>query len=109
MDKAESRILRTYAPMTETAFYILYFLQQPDHGYSISQKTAEITSGDVTISPGTMYGSLSKMEKDGLIEFAAQEGKRKIYRNTELGNKILQREIRRIGRLYANSRGEKYA
>lgn len=107
-EKDTERIERTYMPMTETAFYILWFLQEADHGYSISQKTSEISGGQVTISPGTMYGSLSKMEKDGLIAFVRQEGKRKIYRNTELGNQILQKEIARIERLYRNSKGEKY-
>lgn len=100
-----SRLERTYCPMSETAFYILWFLQKENHGYSISQQTEQLSGGQVTISPGTMYGSLSKMETDGLIEFVRQEGKRKLYRNTALGNEILQREIRRIERLYLNSRG----
>lgn len=105
----EERIRRTYVPMTETAFYILWCLQQPDHGYSISQKTAELTGGQVVISPGTMYGSLSKMEKDGLIHFVRQDGKRKIYENTQLGREVLGLEIQRIERLYRNSKGEPYA
>lgn len=105
----EDRIRRTYVPMTETAFYILWCLQQPDHGYSISQKTAELTGGQVVISPGTMYGSLSKMEKDGLIRFVRQDGKRKIYENTQLGREVLGLEIQRIERLYRNSKGEPYA
>lgn len=100
------RIMRTYSPMTETAFYILYFLQNPDHGYSISLQTAKISDNQVSISPGTMYGSVSKMEKDGLIEFVRQDGKRKIYQNTTLGNEVLQREIDRIHRLYLNSKGQ---
>lgn len=103
----DSRIRKAYFPMTETAFYILWFLQEPDHGYSVSQKTAEISGGEVHISPGTMYGSLSKMEKDGLIRFVSQEGKRKIYQNTPLGNEVLTHEIKRIERLYQNSRGHR--
>lgn len=39
------------------------------HGYSIGQKVGELTDGEIKISPGTMYGNLSKMEKDGLIQF----------------------------------------
>ncbi len=34
---------------------------------------------EVSISPGTMYGTLSKMEKDGLIRFVSEAEKRKIY------------------------------
>jgi len=47
-----------------------------------------------------MYGSLSKMEKDGLIRFVREEEKRKIYEITDLGREVLQTEIARIERLY---------
>ena len=45
------------------------------------------------------------MEKDGLIAFEKEEEKRKLYRITELGKKILNLEINRIERLYKNSKG----
>ena len=51
-----------------------------------------------------MYGSLSKMEKDGLIEFVREEDKRKIYQITELGMEVLELELKRIQRLYRNAR-----
>ncbi len=102
----EDRIRRVYVPMTETGFYILFSLQTPQHGYGIAQQVAQMTGGAVSISPGTMYGTLSKMEKDGLISFYAMEEKRKFYCITELGREILKLEIDRIERLYKNSRGE---
>ena len=46
------------------------------------------------------------MEQDGLICFHSEEDKRKLYRITELGREVLAAEIRRIERLYRNSRGE---
>ena len=67
-----------------------------------------MTDSEVVLTPGTMYGSLSKMEKDGLITFVREEEKRKIYIITELGKEILSIEIRRIERLYRNSRGDFY-
>lgn len=102
----EEKIKRVYIPMTETGFYILYCLQEEMHGYSIGQKVKEMTAGAITISPGTMYGSLSKMEKDGLIRFIREEEKRKLYLITDLGREILDIEIQRIERLYRNSKGE---
>ena len=102
----EDRIKRIYVPMTESGFYILYCLQTPQHGYGISQQVKKMTGGAVTISAGTMYGTLSKMETDGLIRFCREEDKRKLYQVTELGREILETEIRRIERLYKNSRGE---
>lgn len=65
-----------------------------------------MTGGNLVISAGTMYGTLSKIEKDGLIVFEKEEEKRKLYRITELGREILNLEIRRIERLYKNSKGE---
>ena len=91
--------------MTETGFYILYCLQEEMHGYSIGQKVKIITGGEITINAGTMYGSLSKMEKDGLIRFLKKEENRKIYIITELGKEILEIELKRIERLYKNSKG----
>ncbi|MDY2725589.1 PadR family transcriptional regulator [Anaerostipes faecalis] len=98
----DAHIRKVYVPMTETGFYILMCLQEEMHGYSIVQKVEAMTDGDVKLSPGTMYGSLSKMEKDGLIRFVREEEKRKIYVITELGQEVLQLERKRIARLYRN-------
>ncbi len=99
----EDRIRRVYVPMTETGFYILYCLRDEMHGYNIGQKVKKMTGGEVNISPGTMYGTLSKMEKDGLIRFVREEEKRKLYHITELGWELLNIELRRIERLYKNT------
>jgi DNA-binding PadR family transcriptional regulator len=99
----EDKIKRIYVPMTETGFYILFCLQKPQHGYGINQQVKQMTNGEVTISPGTMYGTLSKMEKDGLITFLREEDKRKIYQISSLGREVLDTELRRIERLYKNS------
>ena len=98
----DAHIKKVYVPMTETGFYILLCLQEPNHGYVIVQKVKEMTKGDIILAPGTMYGSLSKMEKDGLISFVREEDKRKIYLITELGSKVLDIEKKRIERLYRN-------
>ena len=98
----DAHIRKVYVPMTETSFYILLCLREPNHGYGIVQKVKEITDGEIVLTPGTMYGSLSKMEKDGLIKFVREEDKRKIYRITELGNEVLNIELARIERLYRN-------
>ena len=73
----DDKLKRIYVPMTESGFYILFCLRQPQHGYGISQKVREMTGGALVISAGTMYGTLSKMEKDGLIAFYKEEEKRK--------------------------------
>lgn len=96
----DQHIKKVYIPMTETAFYILFCLQKPNHGYGIVQMVEKMTEGAIRLAPGTMYGSLSKMEKDGVIKFIKEEDKRKIYEITKLGLEILNIELNRIKRLY---------
>ena len=81
----DAHIRKVYVPMTETGFYILLCLRRESHGYQIVQRVEKMTGGEIRISPGTLYGSLSKMEKDGLIRFVREEEKRKIYVATALG------------------------
>lgn len=99
----DAHIKKVYVPMTETGFYILLCLRKANHGYGIVQMVEKMTEGEIRLSPGTMYGSLSKMEKDGLIHFVREEDKRKIYQITSLGTEILELELKRIQRLYRNS------
>lgn len=101
----EERLKRIYVPMTETGFYILFCLQEAMHGYSIVQKVKQMTNGEILIGPGTLYGSLSKMEKDGLIQFIREEETRKVYLIAPLGQELLTMEQKRIERLYYNSKG----
>lgn len=103
----DSHIQKVYVPMTETGFYILLCLREEAHGYSIVKKTEQLTHGEIKISPGTLYGSLSKMEKDGLIRFVREEDKRKIYRITTLGTQVLDLEMKRIARLYQSMEAAK--
>lgn len=102
----DQHIRKVYVPMTETAFYILLCLRKPNHGYGIVQTVEKLTEGAIRLAPGTMYGSLAKMEKDGLITFVREEDKRKIYQITELGKEVLQIELKRIERLYRVAKEE---
>ena len=102
----DAHIKKVYVPMTETGFYILFCLQEEMHGYNIGLKVKDMTNGELTISPGKMYGTLSKIENDNLISFVKEEDKRKSYIITELGKEVLEIELKRIERLYRNSKGE---
>lgn len=77
----DAHIKKVYVPMTETSFYILLCLRTPNHGYGIVQKVKELTENEVVLGPGTMYGSLSKMEKDGLIILSGKKIKGKFMRS----------------------------
>lgn len=102
----DRHIKKVYIPMTETAFYILLCLKRPNHGYGIVQMVEKMTDGAIRLAPGTMYGSLSKMERDDLIRFVREEEKRKLYQITDLGLEVLQIELKRIERLYKIAKEE---
>ena len=66
------------------------------YGYIVLQCIAlKMTDGAIRLTPGTMYGSLSKMEKDNIIRFIREEDTRKIYQITDLGLEVLQLERKR--------------
>ena len=92
--------------MSETAYYILLSLLSVErHGYAIMQHVEELTKGRIRLGAGTLYGTLSKMEKGKLIEVVAEADKRKIYRITVFGKEVLLTEIARIRELYRSSEG----
>ena len=47
-------------PLTETIYYVLLALIEPAHGYAIMQKVEELSSGQVRLAAGTMYGAAKK-------------------------------------------------
>jgi len=96
-------IINKYVPMTETSCYILLAIATtPKHGYGIVQHVKSMTENRITLGNGTMYGTLGKMEKDGLIQMILDDEKKKVYEITELGKEILFNEKQRISELNKN-------
>ena len=95
-------------PLSESSFYVLYALRQERHGYDIIKWTQEITGGEYKISVGTVYNILIRMEDQGWIYSTRKEERRIYYRLTDLGESVLQAEIKIIKRLYQNSCGLTY-
>ena len=89
--------------MTETAFYILLSLTEPRHGYGIVKHVDDITNGRIVLGSGTVYGTLTKMQKDGIITVFADEERKTVYEVTETGRKLITAEINRLKELYQNA------
>ena len=67
------------------------------HGYAIAQAVEELTGGTVRMGPGTLYGSIGRMVASGLLEEssrgrgrAAEDERRRFYRLTALGRRVLE-------------------
>jgi len=93
------KLQKKYLPLTEAAYYVLISLNTPRHGYRIMQHVEKLTNGRINIGAGTMYGNLSRMEKEGLINSVTEEGRKKIYEISDKGKIILELEIRRLKEL----------
>jgi len=96
--------LDKHLPLTESTYYTLLALVQPLHGYGIMQKVEEISAGTVKIGPGTLYGALTTLEKEKLIQKVEEVGRRKIYQVTQDGRLVLQRQIERLQMMVKNAR-----
>lgn len=82
--------------MTEAMYYVLLALMHPNHGYQLMQAITEVSNGRLKMGPGTLYGVLSRMQKDGLISLAEDDGRRKTYQITEDGEHALRQEFNRL-------------
>lgn len=104
-DGATKNIIpKQYIPLTEVSFYILMALREERHGYEVMQWAHAITDGEVKLQGGTLYNSLARLERDGLIRMTREEDRRKYYQITEFGLRVLQIECSRLERIYKNSR-----
>ena len=93
--------------LTEATYYILLSLVQPRHGYGIMQRAESLSGGRVRLAAGTLYGALNTLcDKGWLLQLPApDDSRRKDYKLTELGLKVLKNEAARLRELADN--GEK--
>ena len=100
--------MKRVEPLSESYYYILLCLSKgANHGYGIMQLTEKLSSGDVTIGSGTMYGATSNMMKKGWIrEIMSDEPgqeRRRLYQLTDAGREVLRQEISRLRRMLENA------
>jgi DNA-binding PadR family transcriptional regulator len=89
--------------MKKAWFYILLSLANENrHGSGIMRDVLDLTHGDLTLWPATLYGSLDELRENGWIaevadeEVRSSESERKrFYRITTVGREVLAAEVRR--------------
>ena len=96
-------------PLQPAVFHILMALADEDrHGYGIIQEVLARTSGEVRLSPGTLYRSIQRMLDDDLIvELRDRERpapdlddeRRRYYRITKFGTAVAREEANRLSDL----------
>ena len=90
--------------LTESTYYILLSLYNPQHGYGIMQQTEQLSGGRVHLAAGTLYGALTSLcEKGWIRPLPAESGSRKKkYQLTAEGVQVLKHELARLQQLVAN-------
>ncbi|PAV36779.1 PadR family transcriptional regulator [Bacillus licheniformis] len=103
--KVMKKTAENYLPLTQATYYILLSLTQPLHGYGIMQRVESMSEGEVKLGPGTLYGALSKLEKQGLIKKEGETGdnRKKQYILTNEGWAVVELEFKRLSKLVAIS------
>ena len=94
-------------PLSPAIFHILLALADDDrHGYGIMQEVKIRTEGRVKLGPGTLYGAIKRLLEKGVIEETEErtdpelnDERRRYYRLTDFGQRVLQAEVERMGRL----------
>jgi DNA-binding PadR family transcriptional regulator len=85
-----------YLPLTESTYYVMLSLTSALHGYGVMLKVEDISQGTVKLGPGTLYGILTTLEKEGLIVKVGEADRRKSYTLTGKGRKVLASQIKRL-------------
>lgn len=101
---------RDYLPLKPLDLQLLLALSEEElHGYRLVQAIAERTDGLITLEPGNLYRVIKRLLDDGLVAESArrdvpsaergEEQRRRYYRITALGQRVLAAELRRLDQL----------
>jgi DNA-binding PadR family transcriptional regulator len=104
-------------PLTPVVLHILLALadeRQGKHGYAVAREVEELTDGYIRMGPGTLYGSIQRMLDASLIEEAVRlkkgriqaddDERRRYYRITSFGRRVLELEAGRLAAIVAIAR-----
>ncbi len=87
----------TFPPLAPATLHILLALAGEErHGYGIMQAVAAESGGRYRLGPGTLYDNLQRLLDQGLVEESGQRARRRYYRLSLMGERVLAGEIARL-------------
>lgn len=98
----EEKLQKKYCPMTETTFYTLLALLEPNHGYGIMKFVRELTEERIKMGTGTLYTMLGRLVEDEVISIVNEEDGKKTYQITSDGKQLLITEQKRLSKQCEN-------
>ena len=101
---------KDFLPLSPATLHILLALTSGDmHGYAIMQDVLRQSEGLYKLGPGTLYDNLQKLVRQGMVkELGAksddEDTRRRYYRLTALGSRVLTVEISRLETVVRDAR-----
>ncbi len=87
--------LPEWGRFSEAAFLILVSLAEgAKHGYAMMEDIASFAG--VRVGAGTLYGALTRLEERGLVEALPSDDRRRPYRLTSAGLRLLREQLARM-------------
>ncbi|HKG22817.1 MAG TPA: PadR family transcriptional regulator [Blastocatellia bacterium] len=113
--RAKKPDLESHLPLSPAAFHVLLALADGEkHGYAIKKEVSRRTEEKVRLGPGTLYGLIKRMLKNGLLvecderpDPSLDDERRRYYRLSELGFKVATAEAERMEKLITAARAKK--
>lgn len=94
-----------FLPLRAAHFHVLLSLTDgPTHGYAVKREVEARTNGTIRLAAGSLYESLQRLERQGLIEeadtpadpSARTSSRQRFYAMTPLGRSVLRAELNRL-------------
>jgi len=103
-----------FIPLTPRTFHILLALKDGvEHGYAIMKEVESRSAGRVKIGPGTLYEAIGRLVDSALLKevpgpATAKKDKRRrrFYRLTPMGRRVMRLEAERMADLVGYVRAE---
>jgi DNA-binding PadR family transcriptional regulator len=104
MPKVKANSIDHLLPLSLPVFHMLLALTEGErHGYALKREILQRTEGKLNLGSGALYGSINKMLEQGLIEESEErpdphldDERRRYYRITPLGHRVVQAEAVRL-------------
>jgi DNA-binding PadR family transcriptional regulator len=107
-----SRNPQSLLPLPDAELEILLALADGEaHGYAVMRAVEQRSGGRTRLGPGTLYAALKRLLAAGLIDEAGErrgggrdEARRRYYRLSDFGSRVLAAELDRLSALVRHGR-----
>jgi DNA-binding PadR family transcriptional regulator len=108
---ARDPVPQSFLPLPSSSFHVLLVLADEErHGYAMMREIEALSEGTVRMGPGTLYGTIKRLLDLGFVEESGErpvpdldDERRRYYRITGLGERVVRAEVRRLSTMIERS------